>query len=94
MKNRPEEANGQKDQGAGQEARERESERHACTEREREGEICLMKAMCAAACVCVRALGVDAGKQCTKSQWTGDSRGPDMLYIQREGERNLAYKVS
>lgn len=43
--------------------RERESERHAHTERERGGEMCLMKAMCAAASMCVceraRALGVD-----------------------------------
>lgn len=93
MKNRPEEANGQKDQGAGQEARERESERHACTEREREGEICLMKAMCAAACVCVRAGG---GRRKTVHEKPMDRRfkGAGHAIYTKRGERNLAYKVS
>lgn len=36
MKNRPEEANGQKDQGAGQEAREKERARDTHTQKERE----------------------------------------------------------
>lgn len=93
MKNRPEEANGQKDQGAGQEARERERETRTHRKRERGGDMFNESNVRCGVCVCARAGG---GRRKTEHEKPMDRRfkGAGHAIYTKRGERNLAYKVS